>query len=77
MSDCLFLGDSNLARSDSMHDHDFTTCFSFGLNSTCPLYAKSTVECGGTIESQTEEDDRAQCMATLGAWNDDTQDLCD
>jgi hypothetical protein len=51
-------------------------CWQYGLNGTCPSYARSLTTCGGANPPDSNAACHALCESTQGAWVDDLDLLC-
>lgn len=75
-SDCFDVGSWQTNWDDELAYTTEATCWASGLNSDCPTFARNTAECGGEILADSARECNEHCLATQGAFTDDTQDIC-
>jgi hypothetical protein len=70
--------DADIDIYSQVADTEEARCTETGLSSHCDDYARGHAACGGARAGETEDDCRARCLATDGAWADgeDVDAMC-
>ena len=78
LDECLDLCGSMATRvpGGELLGQPFSMCWSFGLNGTCPSYARTVSECGGNLDTGSEAECFELCDATDGAHTQDVEQTC-
>ena len=78
MESCGENGDPDFTNEDdfSLDGFNFSQCWQFGFNGTCPGLARELEVCGGSLVPGSHEECMESCKATTGAWVDDLDLIC-